>query len=102
MANVLLATGAYDREIRFWEPHTGQCYRTIRYPDGQINRLQFSPNRKYLAAAGHGHVRLFDVNTTNPSALLSFDEHKMNVTGIDGLKPAFVCIVQTTTFHTYF
>jgi len=79
---VLLVTGAYDREIRFWEPSTGQCYRTIRYPDGQVNRLKFSPDRKYLAAAGHGHVRLFDVNSQNASPVLSFDEHKQNVTGI--------------------
>jgi len=43
--SVLLVTGAYDREIRFWEPNTGQCYRTIRYPDGQVNRLKFSPDR---------------------------------------------------------
>jgi len=80
--SVLLVTGAYDREIRFWDPTTGQCYRTIRYPDGQVNRLRFSPDRKYLAAAGHGHVRLFDVNSQNPSPVLSFDEHKLNVTGI--------------------
>lgn len=46
--SVLLVTGAYDREIRFWEPNTGQCYRTIRYPDGQVNRLRFSPDRQLI------------------------------------------------------
>ena len=30
---VILATAGYDHTIRFWQAHTGICYRTVQHPD---------------------------------------------------------------------
>lgn len=32
----------------------------------QVNRLEITPNKQYLAAAGNPHIRLFDVNSSTP------------------------------------
>jgi len=82
MPSVVLATAGYDHTIRFWEAHSGLCYRTIQHPDSQINRLEITPDKQFLAAAGNPHVRLFEVNTNNPSPVTSFDGHTGNVTAI--------------------
>jgi hypothetical protein len=33
MSSVVLATASYDHTIRFWEPPSGVCNRTIQYND---------------------------------------------------------------------
>lgn len=58
------------------------CYRTIQYPDSQVNKLEINPNKEFIAAAGHPHIRLFEVNTSNPNPVTSFDGHKSNVTAL--------------------
>jgi len=30
---VLLATAGYDHQIRFWQAHSGVCYRTVQHQD---------------------------------------------------------------------
>ncbi|XP_053381753.1 target of rapamycin complex subunit lst8-like [Mercenaria mercenaria] len=30
---VILATAGYDHTIRFWQAHSGICYRTVQHPD---------------------------------------------------------------------
>lgn len=57
---MILVTAGYDHTIRFWEAWSGICSRTIQHSDSQINRLAISPDKRFLAAAGHGHVRLYD------------------------------------------
>ena len=32
----------------------------------QVNRLEVTPDKQYLAAAGNPHIRLFDVNSNHP------------------------------------
>lgn len=32
----------------------------------QVNRLEITPDKRFLAAAGNPHIRLFDVNSTSP------------------------------------
>jgi G protein beta subunit-like protein len=82
MPSVILATAGYDHTIRFWEAPSGICYRTIPYADSQINRLQITPDKQYLATAGNPHIRFFEINTNNSSAVTSFDGHKTNVTAL--------------------
>ena len=48
----------------------------------QVNRLCISPDKRYLAAAGHHTVKLYDIKSTNPNAILTFDGHTSNVTGV--------------------
>jgi target of rapamycin complex subunit LST8 len=48
----------------------------------QVNRLAISPDKRFLAAAGHSHVRLYDITSNNPNPIHSFDGHTSNVTGV--------------------
>jgi len=82
MPAVILATAGYDHTIRLWEAPSGICCRTIQYADSQINRLEITPDRQYIAAAGNPHIRFFEVNTNNPNPVTSFDGHKTNVTSV--------------------
>ncbi|KAB5577515.1 WD40-repeat-containing domain protein [Coniochaeta sp. 2T2.1] len=80
--SVILCTAGYDHTIRFWEALSGICSRTIQHPDSQVNRLCISPDKRYLAAAGHHNVKLFDIRSTNPAPVLVFEGHTGNVTGV--------------------
>ncbi|SCU90694.1 LAME_0E09670g1_1 [Lachancea meyersii CBS 8951] len=80
--SVILASAGYDHTIRFWEALTGVCSRTIQHADSQVNRLEISSDKRFLAAAGHLNVRLYDIRTTNPNPVASFEGHRGNVTSI--------------------
>ncbi|KAL8393000.1 hypothetical protein RB595_002984 [Gaeumannomyces hyphopodioides] len=81
--SVILCTAGYDHTIRrFWEALSGICSRTIQHPDSQVNRLCISPDKRYLAAAGHHTVKLFDIKSTNPNPLIVFEGHTGNITGV--------------------
>eukprot|EP00002_Diphylleia_rotans_P025650 TRINITY_DN5079_c0_g2_i1.p1 TRINITY_DN5079_c0_g2~~TRINITY_DN5079_c0_g2_i1.p1 ORF type:complete len:309 (-),score=55.25 TRINITY_DN5079_c0_g2_i1:1623-2549(-) len=82
MPTPILATGGYDHTIRFWEAHSGVCKRTIQYPDSQVNKLEITPDKQYLAAAGNPHIRFFEINTNNNNPVTSFDGHTSNVTSL--------------------
>lgn len=32
----------------------------------QVNRLEITPDKRFLAAAGNPHIRLFDINSNSP------------------------------------
>lgn len=68
--------------IRFWEALSGICSRTIQHPDSQVNRLCISPDKRFLAAAGHHTVKLYDIKSTNPNPLHTFEGHTGNITGV--------------------
>lgn len=70
------------RTRRFWEALSGICSRTIQHPESQVNRLCISPDKRYLAAAGHHTVKLYDIKSSNPNAVLTFEGHTGNVTGV--------------------
>ncbi|KAL8802556.1 MAG: hypothetical protein Q9182_003721 [Xanthomendoza sp. 2 TL-2023] len=80
--SVILCTAGYDHTIRFWEALSGICSRTIQHGDSQVNRLCISPDKRWLAAAGHSNVKLYDIRSTNPAPVMTFDGHGANVTGI--------------------
>ncbi|KAJ1557476.1 TOR complex subunit lst8, partial [Cladochytrium tenue] len=81
-SEVVLASAGYDHTVRFWEALSGACVRTIQHNDSQVNKLAVSPDKRYLAVAGNPHVRLYDVQTTNPNPIASFDGHVGNVTAV--------------------
>lgn len=72
----------YDHTIRFWEALSGICSRTIQHPESQVNRLCITPDKKYLAAAGRHVVRLYDIKSSNPNAIMQFDGHTNNITAV--------------------
>jgi G protein beta subunit-like protein len=59
--SVVLATAGYDHMIRFWEAPTGLCIRVIKFADSQVNRLEITPDKQFIAAAGNPHVRLYEI-----------------------------------------
>jgi G protein beta subunit-like protein len=80
--NILRVERSADVPGRFWEALSGICSRTIQHPDSQVNRLCISPDKRFLAAAGHHSVKLYDIKSTNPNPLLTFEGHTNNVTGV--------------------
>ncbi|RKF82100.1 Target of rapamycin complex subunit LST8 [Golovinomyces cichoracearum] len=75
-------SAGYDHTIRFWEALSGICSRTIQHPGSQVNRLCISPDKKFLAAAGHHTVKLYEIKSTNPNPALTFEGHSGNITGV--------------------
>jgi target of rapamycin complex subunit LST8 len=71
-----------ERIRRFWEALSGICSRTIQHPESQVNRLCITPDKKYLAAAGRHVVRLYDIKSSNPNAIMTFEGHTNNITGV--------------------
>ncbi|XP_022235017.1 target of rapamycin complex subunit lst8-like isoform X2 [Limulus polyphemus] len=69
---VILATGGYDHTIRFWQAHSGICQRTVQHADS-VNALDITPDRQLLAAAGYQHVRMYDINSNNPSPVINYE-----------------------------
>lgn len=47
-----------------------------------MNRLCITPDKRYLAAAGHHNVKLYDIKSTNPNPIMTFDGHTSNITGV--------------------
>jgi G protein beta subunit-like protein len=56
MSSVVLATAGYDHTIRFWEATSGICYRTLQYAESQVNKLEITSEKQYIAAAGNSQV----------------------------------------------
>lgn len=40
-----------------------------------VNRLEITPDKHYLAAAGNPHIRLFDVNSNTPQPVCHFHNY---------------------------
>lgn len=80
--SVILCTGGYDHTIRFWEATTGECHRSLQFADSQVNCLRITQDKKYLAAAGNPHVRLYDIPSAMSSHVLAFEGHKGNVSTV--------------------
>ena len=79
---IILATGSYDRTIRFWEPSTGICVRQLQFQDSQINCLAVSLDKSRLAAAGCIHLKLFDLTSSAQTHIASVEGHTQNITGL--------------------
>jgi len=81
--SVILATAGFDDKIRFWEAPSGICSRELRCPDSQVNCLEITPDKQFLAAGGNPHIRLYDINnTTNHNPVLTLEGHQSSVTSI--------------------
>lgn len=80
--SVILVSAGYDHTIRFWEALTGVCSRTIQHTESQVNSLEITNDKRYLAACGSRKVNLYDISSTNPSPVSSFEGHSGNVTNV--------------------
>eukprot|EP01100_Stratorugosa_tubuloviscum_P007653 TRINITY_DN3161_c0_g1_i1.p1 TRINITY_DN3161_c0_g1~~TRINITY_DN3161_c0_g1_i1.p1 ORF type:complete len:305 (-),score=139.91 TRINITY_DN3161_c0_g1_i1:171-1085(-) len=82
MPSVILATASYDHTIKLWEATNGQCLRTMQHPDSQVNRLEITPDKLNIAAAGNPHVRFYDLQGSNPGPITNYDGHTSNITAL--------------------
>ena len=81
--SVILATAGLGDKIRFWEAPSGICSRILRYADSQVNCLEITTDKQYLAAGGNPHIRLFEINnSSNQNPILSLEGHTGNVTSL--------------------
>ncbi|KAJ3492340.1 hypothetical protein NLI96_g54 [Meripilus lineatus] len=82
--SVILVTGSYDHEIRFWEAWSGICSRTITRTgeSGQVNRLAISPDKRLLAAGIHKKVYIYEIANPSSTPLITFEGHNSNVTSV--------------------
>ncbi|KAJ4460609.1 putative Protein LST8 [Paratrimastix pyriformis] len=78
----LIATSGYDHTIRFWEPTNGICYRSFQYMDSHVNRLEITPDKRYIAAAGNPRISFFDLTSSGQHAISNYDGHTNNVVEI--------------------
>ena len=77
-----LVTG-YDHRIRFWSAAGGICTRVVKFPDSQVNKLEITPDKQFLAAAGNPHIKLYDIANSNESQpVLTLEGHASSVTAI--------------------
>lgn len=80
---VVLCTGGYDHKIRYWEPTTGVCIRSVLFSEhSQVNCLQISPDKTLLAAGGNPMIHIFDINSSDDKPILTYEGHTSNVTAI--------------------
>lgn len=81
--SVILASAGLGDMIRFWEAPSGICSRILRYADSQVNCLEITTDKQYLAAGGNPHIRLFEINnSSNQNPILSLEGHTGNVTSL--------------------
>ena len=77
-----LVTGGYDHKIRFWEPTSGMCAKTLLFGDSQVNCLEISPDKSLLVAGGNPFIQIFDINSSEDKPILTYDGHTSNVTTV--------------------
>eukprot|EP00948_MAST-09A_sp_MAST-9A-sp1_P002779 g2779.t1 len=81
-SSVILVTGSFDNTIRFWAASTGLCYRSLNFADSQVNCLCISPDKQWLAAGGHSHLRLYEINSNRSSPRITYTGHAGNITSV--------------------
>ena len=69
----------YDHTIKFWEAPSGICHKTLQHPESQVNKLEITPDKLQIAAAGNPSLRLFDIQSGTAT---SYDGHTNNVTAV--------------------
>ena len=81
--SVILATAGYDHKIRFWEAPSGLCSRTLRFADSQVNCLEITPDKQFLAAGGNPHIRLYEIhNPSMDTPVLTLEGHSGSVSSL--------------------
>nr|BAN20635.1 vegetatible incompatibility protein HET-E-1, putative [Riptortus pedestris] len=79
---VILATGGYDHTIKLWQLNSGVCRHTAQHTDSQVNALAITPDKQLIAAAGHQHIRMYDLMSNSTSPVVNYEGISKNVTGV--------------------
>ena len=57
----------------------------------QVNKIEISTDKVYLAAGGNPHIRLFDIAYGNSQPVHTYDNHTSNVTAVRACHAALPC-----------
>ena len=68
----LLSHGAVCRLGKQQFASDGFSHHVLPHTPQQVNCLQITPDKNYIAAAGHSHVRLFEIQSQNPHPVSYF------------------------------
>ncbi|BES97453.1 protein LST8 homolog [Nesidiocoris tenuis] len=79
---LILATGGYDHTIKIWQANSGICKQTLPHTDSQVNALCIAPDKRHLAAAGHQHIRMYDLTSATTNPVTNYEGISKNVTAV--------------------
>jgi G protein beta subunit-like protein len=79
---VIFATAGYDYTIRFWEAHSGICYKVLSHNVSQVNCMAIYPSKKLLATGGFQNVSVYETMSTNQHAIYNVEGTVKNTIGI--------------------
>ncbi|MEB3317030.1 MAG: WD40 repeat domain-containing protein, partial [Cyanobacteriota bacterium] len=69
-----LASGSWDKTIRFWDPATGSCSAVFEGHQGWVNALAVLPDGRLASGSWDNTIRLWDPATGSCSAV--FEGHQ--------------------------
>ena len=75
----LIASAGQDGYIKLWQPHTGEVIKVLQVPGLWIERLMWSPDGNYLAAAAGKSILVWD---RQGKEVIHFAQHQSTVTAI--------------------
>jgi WD40 repeat protein len=61
-----LASGAFDRTIKLWDPASGQLQATLEGHSGSVNALAVLPGGRLASGAGDRTIKLWDPASGEP------------------------------------
>lgn len=49
----------------------------------QVNMLEITPNRNLLAAASYQYIRMYDLGSNTPTAIITYEGVSKNITNLN-------------------
>jgi G protein beta subunit-like protein len=77
----VIASGGYDNTVRLWRPDNGTSWKCFQHADSQVNALAITRDKRTIAAAGNGQIRIFQTNGP-VTPVSTWGGHDGNVTTI--------------------
>lgn len=82
LETALLVTASYDHQIKLWTAHDAVCFKTLQYQESQVNHMDISSKKKYLAVAVHQQMRLYDMACNSLTSAFNLEGLSKNVTQV--------------------